>query len=241
MPVALSKQEAAERTASTRMLLGKCSGQRHTFLSVVWRAEIFTDGYFPCIFPRVVGSAWGAVEEGTWLTMEKFGAALIKLGLFDLVTEQWPIDAEVDTSQFEVCSFHLRISMLLNPNLKLIVETITSDRCLDGLMFRSGVYQRIAGCPFDGLEAAYPAKAFRIYLAALHWASDPAERGQSMKAAMKLMFRTLVHILISASIVSSKTLPAQVDVDEELSRRTKRRRGAFPTTSSAGTSLINLL
>ncbi|KAJ7616834.1 hypothetical protein DFH06DRAFT_1306991 [Mycena polygramma] len=153
---------------------------RSDFLQAVAQAEIVSDGVPLYHLPSMEGFGWNTVLEST----EK---RRITSSLCETVVETFV--SELVLENMDIDSFD-------EDKYKTILDVVTSDDTLLHLLFRMGVYQDIPECPFDGMTAAYPGTALKLYFSALHRISH--ERNARVTDAVRGCFSNIVEVVSKA-------------------------------------------
>ncbi|KAJ7909673.1 hypothetical protein B0H13DRAFT_2661359 [Mycena leptocephala] len=174
-----SKRSASD--INSFIALAHANPDLRAFLQAVADSEVLSDGGFPCILPAQDAQAWWPVQAST---MERqsagaFGDHVMQTLISDILLDCQAYNGDTDVGLYEA-----------------VLRTATSDRTLLTLLFRMGVYQEIPDCPFDGMDALYPAVAFRVYFAIMHRSSPRYHK--IVKTAAKNVFRILVDVLYDA-------------------------------------------
>ncbi|KAJ7776584.1 hypothetical protein DFH07DRAFT_798610 [Mycena maculata] len=169
--VAPSKLSTHAPSPFPRMVVD-AKGDPFAYLQSVADAEILSDGWFPSVLP----------ELSTWAILDSIRERRVVASMQDQVLDAFISDLIVSKSGLVDVAFH-----------DAILGAAVSRRTLLLLLFRMGVYQSIPECPFDGLDAEYPASALRLYFAAMH--RDSHYRVQRV---VSNVFQTLLDVLCNA-------------------------------------------
>ncbi|KAJ7173897.1 hypothetical protein C8R43DRAFT_976446, partial [Mycena crocata] len=152
------------------------------FLQLVADAEILSEGAYPCLLPALNNFAWGSLLENIRRRLDALFIAkdVVRTFVSDLVVKKL---TKGDGSGPRPLDERLHDAIL---------ETVISDRTLLHIIFRMGVYQQTAGCPYNGLDVSYPADALRLFFAAMHRCSN---KHGHVRSAISGCFQTLVDVV----------------------------------------------
>ncbi|KAJ6492452.1 hypothetical protein C8R47DRAFT_1319308 [Mycena vitilis] len=147
---ALGNLKAPSKASSATCAFGAIADAHpdmQAFLLAVSNAEVLSDGAFPCTLPQLNPGAWETVLSTTTgrNAMAGFGHRVLKTFVSDVILNRLDREGSKDVQVYNA-----------------LFEVAMSDRTLLNLLFRMGVYQEIPGCPFDGLDAPYPAVAIQV-------------------------------------------------------------------------------
>ncbi|KAJ7125562.1 hypothetical protein C8R43DRAFT_1111620 [Mycena crocata] len=105
---ALSQQTAEERRKSLLVHLKNADGNLADFVRRVWEAQVLSDGYCPCVLPKMDLHAWGVVLSEARDVKEAIGAAGLRLFVGELVSgflvEQGLLDVESTVKDVLFCT-----------------------------------------------------------------------------------------------------------------------------------------
>ncbi|KAJ7505725.1 hypothetical protein B0H11DRAFT_1975868 [Mycena galericulata] len=215
--VAPSKTPHYAPTPYAQMLMD-AKGDLPGFLQRVADAELLSDGWFPCCLPAMESSPWASL-------IESLRRRRVALSIGGAVLNAFVSDLLMEKNAVVKLSVH-----------NAILAVSTSARTLLLVLFRMGVYQLIPECPFDGLDADYPATALRLFFAALHGASQGNH--SRVKGAIINLLSNVVDVLINAYQYFSDNAPSRkFDAAIPAGQGSPKRRKVLAERSDAESNL----
>ncbi|KAJ7657446.1 hypothetical protein DFH06DRAFT_1131930 [Mycena polygramma] len=187
---ALSKLSSVNRERAFRAIDRAADGCLTAFLEEVWVREVVADGWLPSPIPTLSDRLWLRLLRGdqSGATYDaRMGKAMLAVAVGDAIGENLKEGVDVEDE-------------------KVFLATILSEQSLLTFMFRTGIYQDLPGCAFNGMDAAkapHPARAFHLVLSAAYNEAPVLERTAVVASMVKTMWKTPMRVMCDGYVYFS--------------------------------------
>ncbi|KAJ7077224.1 hypothetical protein C8R44DRAFT_911605 [Mycena epipterygia] len=156
------------------------------------RTELEDDGTFPCVWPTLLVAAWSLTFD---LTTEAARRLTVRHG--EIILRVFLGDIIVDSMNVVVGNGDVQIDDLKDLVL-IFAKTLMSGDSLLRVLFRLGVYQNLLDCPFDGMNATYPAEVFKIFVSTLWHSANAKVKDSTVRTTLRRIFGTQIAVMVDA-------------------------------------------